>query len=225
MSSEYFVDIEQLCLELDDKTFILHNINLKISKGECIVLQGVSGSGKTTLLEIIAGLERPSSGKISVDSQQIAKMPQHHLSKFLQEKIGIIFQNFNLIEHLSVSENIMIPLIPTKFSHSQMGEKVQTAMQNAQIQHKENALISTLSGGEKQRCSIARAVVNKPSLILCDEPTANLDLKNSLAFIEVLQTLHQQGHTIIIATHDPLFDSLNFKNRKVQIKNGHIKDE
>jgi putative ABC transport system ATP-binding protein len=225
MSSENFIDIKNLSFKLDEKTTILENINLDIKQGECVVLQGISGSGKTTLLGIIAGLQRPSSGKIVVNSQHIAKMPQHHLSKFLQQTVGIIFQEFNLIEHLSVMENVMTPLIPTKLSHKQILLKASLAMQKAQIEHKQNSLASTLSGGEKQRCCIARAIVNEPSLILCDEPTANLDKDNSLAFIDMLDMLHAQGHTIVIATHDPLFDSLRFTHRKIKIEDGQIKDE
>ena len=220
--SRSFIDLNNVEFEVENKVKILSGVNLQIEKGECVVLQGVSGSGKTTLLSLLAGLERPTSGDIVVEEQHIAKMPQHHLSNYLREKVAIVFQNFNLIKHLSVYENIEAVLVPTKLSTRTVKELVKTAMKKAQIEHKKDALAATLSGGEMQRCSIARAIVNTPDIILCDEPTANLDRANSLAFVEMLQKLHEFGHTVVVATHDPLFDNLAFVTKRVYMEDGSI---
>jgi putative ABC transport system ATP-binding protein len=162
----------------------LKNINLHITKHKLVILKGVSGSGKSTLLSLISALIKPTSGEIKVDGKLIAKLPDFHASRFRSKEFGFIFQSFNLFENLSVEENIAIPLIPLKLSQKEIDNKVNHAMKLANIQHKKSQSVKDLSGGEKQRCAIARALVNDPKIILCDEPTANLDRANSLAFIE-----------------------------------------
>lgn len=202
----------------------LKDINLEISRGECIILSGVSGSGKSTLLSIIASLDRPSNGSVKVDGDLISKLPDYHASKYRANDIGFIFQHFNLLDSLSVKENIIAPLITSNISLIDAQNMVNSAMEKAHITHKANQNIKELSGGEKQRCAIARALVREPKLIICDEPTANLDRENSLKFIDILSNLHQEGKTIIIATHDPLFNSLEFKSRVINMEDGSIVD-
>lgn len=201
---------------------VLKEINLEIQQGECIVLKGVSGSGKTTLLSLIAGLDKPSSGKILIEGEPISKLPDLFASALRAKKIGMIFQHFNLFDHLSVSENVTIPLIPSGLTLQEIKERVEVALRVANISHKKDMEASRLSGGEKQRTAIARALVANPDIILCDEPTANLDRDNSLLFIEMLKDLHTLGKTIVIATHDPLFDTLPFKNTIVPMVDGTI---
>ncbi len=200
----------------------LKNINIKVDKGELMILSGVSGSGKSTLLSLVAGLDKPSSGKIVVNGEPISKLPDLHLSAYRAKTVGVIFQHFNLLESLSVEENVMAALIHTGIDLITMKKMVQKSMELASIEHKASQQISLLSGGEKQRCAIARALVHEPQLILCDEPTANLDRDNSLKFIEILQTLHQMGKTIIVATHDPLFESLPFVSSIIHMEDGSI---
>ncbi|MCH9812391.1 MAG: ABC transporter ATP-binding protein [Epsilonproteobacteria bacterium] len=200
----------------------LKNINLKINKGELVILKGVSGSGKSTLLSLIAALIKPSNGQIEVNQKQVAKLPDLHASQFRSNDIGFIFQSFNLFESLSVAENITLPLIPLRYLPFEIEQKVSTAMLLANIAHKKTQQVKNLSGGEKQRTAIARALVNDPQIILCDEPTANLDQENTLVFIEVLQKLKSMQKTIIIATHDPIFEQVKFIDRVVQIENGEI---
>jgi len=207
----------------NNTTTVLSNINLHIQKGQCTILKGVSGSGKTTLLSIIAGLDKPSSGKILIEREPINKLPDLFASQLRAKKIGMIFQHFNLFDHLSVSENVMIPLIPSKFKMDIINQKVTQALILANISHKKDALTSRLSGGEKQRTAIARALVANPNIILCDEPTANLDKTNSLLFIEILKELHNLGKTIVVATHDPLFEKLPFKSTIIPMYEGTIK--
>ncbi len=201
----------------------LKNVSLHVDAGECVVLKGVSGSGKTTLLSILAGLDRPTSGKVLVEGEAIAKLPDLHLSQFRARRIGMIFQHYNLMEHLSVEENVMVPLIPAGMDAARIARRVDAALEHANIAHKRTTPAARLSGGEKQRTSIARALAADPAIILCDEPTANLDRANSLRFIEILAQLHSEGKTIVIATHDPLFDDLPFTARIVEMEDGRIK--
>ena len=203
---------------------VLKDINLNIQEGECVVLKGVSGSGKTTLLSLIAGLDKPSSGKVLIEGEPISKLPDAFASELRAKKIGMIFQHFNLLEHLSVSENVTIPLIPSGLKMKEIHKKVKSALKLANINHKEEILASRLSGGEKQRTAIARALVANPDIILCDEPTANLDRDNSLLFIEILKELHTLGKTIVVATHDPLFDNLSFESTVIPMVDGEIKE-
>ncbi len=209
--------------EIDgQKQYVLNGINLSVQKGECVILKGVSGSGKTTLLSIIAGLDKPSSGKVIIDGEAVSKLPDMHLSKFRAEKIGIVFQNFNLLEGINLLDNTMVPLIAGKIGLKEAKDKALNALKLANIEHKANKIPSELSGGEKQRGAIARALVANPNLILCDEPTANLDRENSLKFIAALKKLHSMGKTLIIATHDPIFEELDFKHQVVEILQGKI---
>ena len=204
---------------------VLQEINLNIVQGECVVLKGVSGSGKTTLLSLIAGLDKPSSGKVLIEGEPISKLPDAFASELRAKKIGMIFQHFNLLEHLSVSENVTIPLIPSGLKMEEIHRKVNSALRLANINHKEEILASRLSGGEKQRTAIARALVANPDIILCDEPTANLDRDNSLLFIEILRELQALGKTIVVATHDPLFDNLSFESTVIPMVDGMIKEQ
>jgi putative ABC transport system ATP-binding protein len=209
-------------IEKENEFKALKNINLQINSHELVILKGVSGSGKSTLLSLIAALIKPTSGEIKVDNKLIAKLPDVHASKFRSQDIGFIFQSFNLFENLTVYENIALPLVPLKLSQKEIETKVTRALELANISHKKTQSVKNLSGGEKQRTAIARALVNNPKIILCDEPTANLDKANSLAFIEVLKELKSLDKTIVIATHDPLFESLEFVDRVIFIENGEI---
>jgi len=207
-----------------NKSVVLKDINLHIKSGETVVLKGVSGSGKTTLLSLIGGLDRPSQGSLFIDSEPIHKLPDNFASKLRASKIGMVFQHFNLLDHLSVAENVMIPLIPSGLKIDKIQYRVNQVLELTHISHKKDTLASRLSGGEKQRTAIARALVAEPQIILCDEPTANLDKANSLLFIETLHKLHEQGKTMVIATHDPLFDNLPFSSRVIPMVDGEIVD-
>ena len=219
------VEIEDLnkYYEIDGKKqYVLDGINLSVQKGECVILKGISGSGKTTLLSIIAGLDKPSDGKVLVEGEPISKLPDIHLSAFRAQKIGIVFQNFNLLDGVSLLDNAMVPLIASKVALKEAKQKAMAALKLANIEHKASKIPSELSGGEKQRGAIARALVANPNLILCDEPTANLDRANSLGFIQTLKELHKMGKTIIVATHDSLFEELDFEHKVVEISQGTI---
>lgn len=206
----------------NDKVRALQNINLSIKEGTIVVLKGSSGSGKSTILSLIAALSKPTSGEVIVDSKQISKLPDNFASQYRRDNIGFVFQKYNLMPNLSVSENILLPLVPLNPSESEARDKLDVVMKKFQIIHKKDTLVKNLSGGEQQRVAIARANVNNPKIIIADEPTANLDEKLSLDFIEILRELKSFNKTIIIATHDPLFFGLDFIDTEIQIHNGKI---
>ncbi|MEA1955905.1 MAG: ABC transporter ATP-binding protein [Campylobacterota bacterium] len=198
----------------------LKDINLTINKGELIVLRGASGSGKSTILSLLAGLSKPTSGEVLVDERHISKLPDNFASEFRRDNIGFIFQKYNLIPTLSVKENILLPLVPLNPEVDVAESKLKKVMDKFHISHKEEAIVKNLSGGEQQRVAIARANVNDPKIILADEPTANLDEKLSLSFIEILKEMKASKKTIIIATHDPLFFDLDFVDREIKMHQG-----
>lgn len=200
----------------------LKNINLYVEEGEMLILKGVSGSGKSTLLSLLGALSKPTNGEILVDGLNIAKLPDIMSSRYRHKEIGFIFQSFNLLEGLSVSENILAPLALTNLAQAELQEHINRAMKLANIEHKKDQNVGSLSGGERQRCAIARALVMNPCIILADEPTANLDKNNSLGFIEILKKFKELKKTVIIATHDSIFDNLDFIDRYVHIVDGEI---
>jgi putative ABC transport system ATP-binding protein len=207
---------------LQNEFVALKNINLHIKDQECVVLKGVSGSGKSTLLSIIGGMNKPTSGEALIEHKTIAKLPDLHLSNFRAKSIGFVFQSFHLIENLSVYDNVTVPLIPHQKDTMQITQMVNNALKIIKIDHKKNELAKNLSGGEKQRVAIARALVNNPNIILLDEPTANLDMANSQNLITILEDLKKLGKTVVIATHDTIFDDLEFVDKIVHIQNGEI---
>jgi len=201
---------------------VLENINFEISSGEFCILKGISGSGKTTLLSLIAGFEKPSEGVVYIANEPISKLPDLHQSKLRNEKIGFVFQSFNLFEDMSVHDNVTIPLIPRRLQSDAVEAKIKKALELANIAHKKDEIVYNLSGGEKQRCAIARALVNSPQILICDEPTANLDKANTQTFIQMMQKLKNEGKTILIATHDPIFETLDFIDRVLYMDEGKI---
>jgi putative ABC transport system ATP-binding protein len=198
----------------------LQDINLKIQEGELVVLKGASGSGKSSVLSLIAALSKPTSGEVIVDAKHISKLPDNFASEYRRDNIGFIFQKYNLIPTLSVKENILLPLVPLNPDAKVANEKLNRVMEMFKINHKADSIIKNLSGGEQQRVAIARANVNNPKIIIADEPTANLDEKLSLHFIEMLRELKSLKKTIVVATHDPLFFDLDFVDRTIEMHNG-----
>lgn len=176
----------------------LKDINFSIKKNEIFFLKGVSGSGKSTLLGLIAGLYKPTFGDVIIDGESISKLSLKFASQFRRKNIGIIFQNFNLIPTLSVIDNIMLPTLPDKNANFEHAKEL---LDKFQIYSKLNIKAMNLSGGEQQRVAIIRALINNPSIILADEPTANLDKALSEKLLEYFSLMNDK--TIIISTHDP----------------------
>ncbi len=200
----------------------LNKVNLKVEKGEFVLLMGPSGSGKSTLLSLIAGLTHPTFGKVVVKDVEISKLKEHFLADFRRQNIGFIFQRFNLFEDLSAMENVLIPLVVEGIGWSQIETKARELLVYFGLEKKIDTPVSKLSGGEQQRVAIARALINDPSIILADEPTANLDVKLTMQFIEQLKKLKTEGKTILVATHDLRFEKLPFVDRVIEVKAGHV---
>lgn len=193
---------------------------MEVNSGEIVIIKGISGSGKSTLLSLIGALSKPSRGDILICDQNIAKLPDIFASQHRNQEIGFIFQSFNLIEGLSVYDNVKATLVLSNISGSEVDKKINNSLELANISHKSKQMVYNLSGGEKQRCAIARALVNSPSIILADEPTANLDRDNSLIFIDILRKFKQLNKTVLIATHDTIFDNLDFVDKRIYLEDG-----
>ncbi|WP_107790829.1 ABC transporter ATP-binding protein [Campylobacter concisus] len=200
----------------------LKDINLDVNNGELVILKGVSGSGKSTLLSLIALLQKPTSGEILIDGTNIAKLPDAFCSEFRHKRLGLVFQNFNLIEGLSVYENLLAPFSLTNFKANVREEMIKKALELANISHKRDENVSNLSGGERQRCAVARALSMDADIILADEPTANLDRQNARAFLGLLESFKALKKSVIVATHDSIFDELSATDRVVSLQNGEI---
>lgn len=200
----------------------LKNINLDVNNGELVILKGVSGSGKSTLLSLIALLQKPTSGEILIDGTNIAKLPDAFCSELRHKRLGLVFQNFNLIEGLSVYENLLAPFALTNFKANVREEMIKKALELANISHKRDENVSNLSGGERQRCAVARALSMDADIILADEPTANLDRQNARAFLGLLESFKALKKSVIVSTHDSIFDELSATDRVVSLQNGEI---
>lgn len=205
-----------------DTTVALENISFNIKEGEFVVLKGASGSGKSTILSLIAALSKPTSGDVIVDNKQISKLQDDTAALYRRENIGFIFQRYNLLANLSVEENIVVPLIPSNPNPKELELKLNEVLNHYHIAHKRFQKVKTLSGGEQQRVAIARANINRPKIILADEPTANLDAKLSLHFTQMLEKLKEEKKTIIVATHDPIFFELGIVDKIIKVENGKI---
>lgn len=178
----------------------LHEVNLEINRGEWVSITGVSGSGKSTLLNILSCLERPTAGQFRLDGVDVTGLPEEGMDVIRREKVGLVFQQFHLIPHLTAVENVML----AQHYHS-MSDRAEArrALERVGLGHRVEAYPQHLSGGEKQRLCIARALINYPALILADEPTGNLDAGNQAVVMDLFRELHRQGHTLIVVTHDP----------------------
>ncbi len=186
----------------NSKITVLKDVNLQIPKANFAVLCGPSGSGKTTLLNIIGGIDRPTKGKVVVAEQDLTLQDEDFLSDFRCHNIGFVFQSYNLVSTLTVAENVAFPMEWIQKPEQETIKRVEELLKTVGLEHRENHFPSQLSGGEQQRVAFARALANNPELILADEPTGNLDVKNAHKIIQVLQLLKSQGKTVIVSTHD-----------------------
>lgn len=203
----------------ENKVEALKNVNLSINKGEFVAIVGASGSGKSTLLHLLGGLDRPSSGKVIIDGESIYDYKEEKLAIFRRRKIGFVFQFFNLIPVLDVEENISLPAL---LDNDKVDEKyLEEIIAILGLTDRKSHLPSELSGGQQQRVSIGRALLNKPSIILADEPTGNLDSKNSKEVIELLKyTSRKYSQTLMLITHDVNIASM--ADRIITIEDGQI---
>jgi putative ABC transport system ATP-binding protein len=183
---------------------VLSNLNLKVPTGEFLALMGPSGSGKSTLLNLIGGLDRPTSGTVSIAGERVDSLSDRRLAAWRARHIGFVFQLYNLLPVLSAERNVELPLLLTHLSKAERKKHVETALTIVGLGHRLKHYPRTLSGGEQQRVGIARAIVTDPTLLLCDEPTGDLDRKSGDEILDLLQALNREhGKTIIMVTHDP----------------------
>lgn len=204
------------------ETQALHNINLSVAEGEFVALTGPSGSGKSTLLNILGTLESYDSGDYKLDGQSVTGMPDRALSALRNEKIGFIFQSFNLIKDFSIYDNIELPLRYRGFSASERKQRVEQALERVGLAGRRSYLPGQLSGGQQQRVAIARALAGSPRILLADEPTGNLDSLMARQVMELLEQLNREGCTILMVTHDP--EQARRAGRHVQIVDGMLSD-
>ena len=183
---------------------VLHGIDLDIPKGDFVALMGPSGSGKTTLLNLIGGLDSPTGGEIQVDGQRIDAMSAGQLSHWRSQNVGFVFQFYNLMPTLNAQKNVELPLLLTKLSSAQRKRNAEIALQLVGLSERGKHRPNELSGGQQQRVAIARAIVSDPTLLICDEPTGDLDRQSAEDILALLQSLNREhGKTIIMVTHDP----------------------
>ncbi|MEE4241767.1 MAG: ABC transporter ATP-binding protein [Desulfopila sp.] len=185
-----------------NEVYALKNISFSVQEGEIVCIRGPSGSGKSTLLSIIGCLYPPTSGTAIICGRQIARLPDHFLTRHRRENIGFIFQRFNLIESLTVLENITLPLLPLGVPPAERTVRARKVMEELQIGHREKFRVNGISGGEMQRVAIGRALINNPRLLLADEPTAHLDPQLRSSFMDAMADLKKSGKTIVITSHD-----------------------
>lgn len=198
----------------------LRGINLKINKGEFVAITGPSGSGKSTLMHLIGILDKPTSGEVDLDGSDIATLPEEKLAELRNKYIGFVFQAFNLLPKTSAVEQVELPLIYSKVATEERRKRAIQALIDVGLGERLDHTPNQLSGGQQQRVAIARALVTRPSLILADEPTGNLDSKSSLEIIELLRTINKKGNTIVLVTHEP--DIAAEAKRIVVIKDGVV---
>ncbi len=207
----------------DVETTALNNVNLEIEKGEFIAIMGPSGCGKSTLLNVLGMLDTPSTGSYDFLGNDVAGRGEKALAAIRKQHIGFIFQSFNLIDELTVAENVQLPLLYQKIPTAERDRRVQEVLERVNIAHRADHRPQQLSGGQQQRVAVARAVVTNPELILADEPTGNLDTKNGEEVLALLQQLNQDGTTIVMVTHDP--GHADHASRVVNMLDGRILSE
>ncbi len=217
------IQLREVCKNYQVGTEVIHaldHVSLDIFEGEFVSIIGPSGSGKSTLMNIIGCLDVADDGAYALDEIPIEDYTEDELAAVRNEKIGFVFQNFNLISKLTAEENVELPLIYKKMKRSDRDKKVEEALKRVKLEHRASHYPTELSGGQQQRVAIARAIATGPSLILADEPTGNLDSQTSREIIDIFKELHRQGNTIVLITHDP--DVAKQAERSINILDGKI---
>ena len=225
MAKDYILKTEKLVktygLDTPSPVHALKGINLKLRKGEFVALMGRSGSGKSTFLHQIALLDRPTSGYIEINGVDVAKLSEKQRAEFRLNVLGYVFQDYALIPELTLYENIALPMITLGQSKAQYSPLVESIIKRVGLDQREHNLPSELSGGEQQRVSIARAIVNKPDILFADEPTANLDSEAAATVLKIMRELvDKHGQTIIMVTHEP--DDERYVDRVIWLKDGKL---
>lgn len=216
------IKTDNIIMDYSETTRALNGISVSIEKGQWATIMGPSGSGKTTLLNIIGCLEKPTDGSVVVEDSEVSGLKEKELVKFRRENFGFIFQQFHLVPYLTALENVMLS------QYFLYGRKITeddalAALDRVGLSHRTDHIPSHMSGGEQQRVSIARALVNNPQILLADEPTGNLDQKTGGVILDLLKTLHAEGHTILLVTHDLNIGKMG--ERIIHLIDGKISDD
>lgn len=203
-------------------TRVLHGVSFSIKEGEFISIMGPSGSGKSTLMHILGMLDKASEGRFVFDGRDVMTLTDDELAVMRNEKIGFVFQSFNLLSRTTVLDNVKLPLTYSK-DKTDINDRAKNVLESVGLGHRLDYYTNQISGGEKQRVAIARALVNNPSIIFADEPTGNLDSKSGIQVMEILQKLNAQGNTIILVTHETF--TAEHAQRIIKIKDGLIESD
>jgi putative ABC transport system ATP-binding protein len=205
------------------ETTALEEVNIEINQGEFVTIMGPSGCGKSTLMNILGLLDNPSDGEYNFLNVNVAKYSERERAKMRKENIGFVFQSFNLIDELTIFENVELPLLYQKYSPAQRKKNVNEVLERMQIMHRRNHFPQQLSGGQQQRVAVARAIVSNPKLILADEPTGNLDSSHGDEVMSMLTELNENGTTIVMVTHSPAY--AEYGNRTIHLFDGRVVTE
>lgn len=217
------VNLKKLYTTEEIETTALNNVNINIDEGEYVAIMGPSGCGKSTLLNILGLLDNPSSGEFHFLDHEVSHYSERQRADLRKANIGFVFQSFNLIDELTVYENIELPLLYLGYSSAERKKRVDEVLEKMQIMHRKNHFPMQLSGGQQQRVAVGRAVVAKPSLILADEPTGNLDSKNGSDVMKMLTDLNDSGTTIVLVTHATEY--AEFAKRIINLFDGQVANE
>ena len=221
---ENIIEIKDICKSFgakDNRTHVLKDISLTVGKGEFISLMGASGSGKSTLLYLLGGLDTPDSGEIFMNGKDIVKMRDKELSKLRRDGMGFVFQFFNLVQNLTVEDNILLPLVMNGKEPKKYRDRLASILETVGLSDKRKSYPNQLSGGQQQRCAIARAVIYEPQILLADEPTGNLDSKSGTEIMELFKRInHDNGITILMVTHSR--DCAAFSDKVITLCDGRI---
>lgn len=201
----------------------LQDISISIDRGEYVAFMGPSGSGKSTLMNIVGCLDSPTAGTYSLNNHLVSEMTENELAEIRNKEIGFVFQTFNLLPRASALENVALPLVYAGYSKSERNEIALEALESVGLADRHHHKPNELSGGQRQRVAIARALVNKPSIILADEPTGNLDTKTSYGIMGLFQDLHDRGNTIIMVTHED--DIAHYAHRIIRLRDGLVESD
>jgi len=226
MSENVVIELQDLTKDYEVGTQIvqaLQSVSLSIDRGEYVALMGPSGSGKSTLMNIIGCLDTPTAGSYVLNGADVSKLEDDRLAEIRNEEIGFVFQTFNLLPRYSAEENVALPLIYAGISKLERKEKALEVLDQVKLSDRVDHKPNELSGGQRQRVAVARALVNKPSIILADEPTGNLDSKTSLEIMGLLDEIHQKGNTIILVTHEE--EIARYAKRIVRLRDGKIESD
>ncbi len=206
-----------------NEVLAVKGVSVGIERGDFAVLKGPSGSGKTTLLSLVGCMTRPTSGSITVEGRDISHFPERFLTDIRRKTFGFIFQQFHLIQGMSVLQNVMIPLLPTDIDITVLKKRAEVILEGLGMSKRKDFPVQGLSGGEQQRTAIARALINDPEVVLADEPTAHLDTALSRDYMAVMKQLWDRGKTVLIASHDPLVFDNEYVTLTVEMRDGVVK--